>query len=106
MKSGKRALGSVFQRSQDDRWVVRVTLPEGDPFVTLFSESAGRVLVSVTRANEARFTALCGDLGLPHTRIGVVDVLSTDLEIEGQFRIPLRDLRAARSETIRRRFET
>lgn len=29
MKAGKRALGSVFQRSQDGRWVVRVTLPDG-----------------------------------------------------------------------------
>lgn len=29
MKAGKRALGSVFQRAQDGRWVVRVTLPTG-----------------------------------------------------------------------------
>ena len=28
MKAGKRARGSVFQRSQDGRWVVRITLPD------------------------------------------------------------------------------
>src|SRR5699024_9700797 len=35
----------------------RVLLPEeADPFVWLFSESAGRVLVSVPRSEEPRFT--------------------------------------------------
>lgn len=29
MKKGKRAIGSVFQRSQDGRWVVRAPLPDG-----------------------------------------------------------------------------
>mgnify|MGYP002760104727 CR=1 FL=1 len=73
--------------------------------MALFSESAGRAVVSVTRANVDRFTALCGDLGLPCARIGTVDVLSTDLEVEGQFRVPIRELRAARGETFRRRFD-
>ena len=44
----------------------RIVLPEGaDPFVTLFSESAGRVLVAVPRTEESRFTAMCEARGLP-----------------------------------------
>ncbi len=36
----------------------RIVLPEGDdPFVTLFSESAGRVMVAVPRTEESRFRA-------------------------------------------------
>ncbi|SHG15087.1 phosphoribosylformylglycinamidine synthase subunit II [Jatrophihabitans endophyticus] len=83
----------------------RVTLPDADPFVTLFSESAGRVLVSVTRANEERFAQLCQEHGLPSSRLGRVDILEADLAVDGQFRIPLRELRAAWGDTIRRRFE-
>src|SRR6202034_1071459 len=49
----------------------RIVLPEDtDPFVTLFSESAGRVLVAVPRTEESRFTSMCEARGLPATRIG------------------------------------
>ena len=82
----------------------RITLPEGDPFVTLFSESAGRVVVSVLRADESRFTELCASRGLAHRRIGVVDLLEPSLEVSGLFRIPLRELRAAWTSTIPARF--
>ncbi|MDP9117549.1 MAG: phosphoribosylformylglycinamidine synthase subunit PurL, partial [Actinomycetota bacterium] len=52
----------------------RVTLPvDLDPFVALFSESTGRVLVSVLRSAEGRLAQLCADRGLPATRIGVID---------------------------------
>ena len=52
----------------------RIVLPEGaDPFVALFSESAGRVLVAVPRTEESRFRSMCEARGLPATRIGVVD---------------------------------
>lgn len=47
----------------------RVILPEGsDPFVMLFSESAGRVLVAVPRTEESRFRSMCEARGLPVTR--------------------------------------
>lgn len=42
MKSGRRALGSVFQRSEDDRWVVRVTLPTGKRLTRYAPIGAGR----------------------------------------------------------------
>ncbi|MFN2559985.1 MAG: phosphoribosylformylglycinamidine synthase subunit PurL [Jatrophihabitans sp.] len=84
----------------------RIALPEGsDPFVELFSESAGRAIVSVARSEEARFTELCSMGGLPHRRLGTVDLLVAELEIQGLFRVPLRELRSAWSSTLPRRFE-
>jgi len=84
----------------------RVVLPEGlDPFVALFSESTGRAIVCLPRSEEVRFGDLCSARGLPATRIGVVDVLATELSVQGQFELPLRELRAAWSDTLPRRFE-
>jgi phosphoribosylformylglycinamidine synthase len=85
----------------------RIALPDGaDPFVTLFSESTGRALVSVPRADEGRFAELCAARGVAHRRIGMVDLLMPVLEVEGQFRVSLRELRAAWSTPLPRRFET
>jgi phosphoribosylformylglycinamidine synthase subunit PurL len=73
----------------------RIVIPEGaDPFVTLFSESAGRVLVAVPRIQESRFRAMCEARGLPATRIGVVDQGSEAIEVQGHFTVPLDELRA------------
>jgi len=84
----------------------RVVLPEGvDAFVSLFSESPGRAIVCVPRSEEVRFGDLCAARGLPAQRIGVVDVLATELSVQGQFDIPLRGLRAAWSTTLPARFE-
>jgi phosphoribosylformylglycinamidine synthase len=70
-------------------------LPEAsDPFVALFSESAGRVLVAVPRTEESRFVAMCEARGLPATRVGVVDQGSDALEVQGQFAVPLDELRS------------
>jgi phosphoribosylformylglycinamidine synthase len=83
----------------------RIVLPEGsDPFVALFSESTGRAVVSVPRSEEVRFTDMCTARGLPRARIGVIDLLDTDLDVQGQFRVPLRELRAAWRSTIADRF--
>ncbi|MEU6114043.1 phosphoribosylformylglycinamidine synthase subunit PurL [Streptomyces sp. NPDC047117] len=77
----------------------RIVVPEGqDPFVTLFSESAGRAVVSVPRSEELRFTDMCGARGLPATRIGVVD--GDSLDVQGQFSIALSELRTAHEDTI------
>jgi phosphoribosylformylglycinamidine synthase len=84
---------------------VRVVLPEGaDPFVTLFSESTARAIVSVPRSEEVRFTDMCAARGLPHVRIGVIDLLDARLDVQGQFSVPLRELRSAWSGTLPRRF--
>ncbi|WP_194817138.1 phosphoribosylformylglycinamidine synthase subunit PurL [Nocardia sp. XZ_19_385] len=79
----------------------RILLPEGsDPFVQLFSESAGRVLVAVPRTEETRFTKMCDARGLPWVRIGVVDQGSDELEVQGQFTVPLAELRTAYEGTL------
>jgi phosphoribosylformylglycinamidine synthase len=80
---------------------VRVIVPEGlDPFVFLFSESAGRAVVAVPRTEEVRFTDMCTARGLPAQRIGVLDILESALDVQDQFRIPLSELRVAWSRTL------
>ncbi|WP_415975527.1 phosphoribosylformylglycinamidine synthase subunit PurL [Rhodococcus sp. 077-4] len=83
----------------------RIILPEGaDPFVTLFSESSGRVLVAVPRTEETRFTGMCTARGLPWARVGVVDEGSDSIEIQGQFSVPMAELRETFESTLPRLF--
>ncbi|BCJ26811.1 phosphoribosylformylglycinamidine synthase subunit PurL [Actinocatenispora sera] len=84
---------------------VRVLLPDGftegtDPFVFLFSESSGRVLVSVPRGMQAAFTALCAEHQVPWTGIGMIDPDSRELAVAHQFTVPLDELRTAWSGTL------
>ncbi|NEW74759.1 phosphoribosylformylglycinamidine synthase subunit PurL [Streptomyces rhizosphaericus] len=77
----------------------RIVVPDGlDPFVLLFSESAGRAIVAVPRSEEVRFNDMCGVRGLPATRIGVVD--GDAIDVQGQFSIPLAELRESYEATI------
>jgi phosphoribosylformylglycinamidine synthase II len=77
----------------------RLVVPdELDAFTFLFSESAGRAVVAVPRSEELRFTDMCGARGLPATRIGVVD--GEEVEVQGEFSIPLGELRTAHESTI------
>ncbi|MGA5558659.1 phosphoribosylformylglycinamidine synthase subunit PurL [Streptomyces lavendulocolor] len=77
----------------------RLIVPDGlDAFTFLFSESAGRAVVAVPRSEELRFTDMCGARGLPATRIGVID--GNTIDIQGQFTIPLDELRHAHEATI------
>ncbi|CAM2928658.1 phosphoribosylformylglycinamidine synthase subunit PurL [Skermania piniformis] len=79
----------------------RVLLPEsGDPFVQLFAESAGRILVAVPRNHELRFTALCTARGLPWARVGVVDQGSDSVDVPGLFSVPLAELRTLHEGTL------
>ncbi|SDC88895.1 phosphoribosylformylglycinamidine synthase subunit PurL [Actinokineospora iranica] len=74
--------------------------PDQDPFVQLFSESAGRVLVAVPRSEELRFTEMCTARGLPWRRTGVVDPESKSLEIQDIGDLPLAELREAWEGTL------
>ncbi|MEU5014378.1 AIR synthase-related protein, partial [Streptomyces sp. NPDC021749] len=77
----------------------RLVVPDGlDAFTFLFSESAGRAVVAVPRSEEVRFTDMCNARGLPATRIGVVD--GEEIDVQGQFTIPLNELRTAHEGTI------
>jgi len=70
----------------------RVVLPEEvDPFVALFSESAGRAVVAVPRSEELRFTDMCEARELPWVRIGVVDTDEQDaaLDVQDVLTVPL-----------------
>ncbi|OBI28059.1 phosphoribosylformylglycinamidine synthase subunit PurL [Mycobacterium sp. E2238] len=83
----------------------RIVLPEGaDPFVTLFSESAGRVLIAVPRTEESRFRAMCEARGLPAVRIGVVDQASDAVEVQGLFTVSLAELRETSESVLPRLF--
>jgi phosphoribosylformylglycinamidine synthase len=79
----------------------RVFLPDDlDPFLALFSESQGRIVFVVPRSEEVRFTDMCTARGVPAARIGVVDGQAGGLEVQGQFTIPLDELRAASEHTF------
>ncbi|MBT0566306.1 phosphoribosylformylglycinamidine synthase subunit PurL [Williamsia sp. CHRR-6] len=79
----------------------RIILPEGaDPFVWLFSESAGRVLVAVPRTEETRFCAMLDARKMPWTRIGVVDQGSDSVEVQDHFSITLAELREVHEATL------
>ncbi|HWD02188.1 MAG TPA: phosphoribosylformylglycinamidine synthase subunit PurL [Amycolatopsis sp.] len=71
-----------------------------DPFVQLFSESSGRVLVAVPRTEELRFTEMCTARGLPWRKTGVVDPESGKLELQGITEFSLDELRAAWEGTL------
>jgi phosphoribosylformylglycinamidine synthase len=73
---------------------------DGDPFVTLFSESAARAIVFVS--DEDALEAACEARGVPLQRIGVTggEVVSVD----GLFEIPLDELRTAHEGTLPRLF--
>ncbi len=74
----------------------------GDPFVALFSESAGRVLVGVPPVGEEHFTQVCRAAGVPIIRLGTVG--GDRIEVAGQFAVPLSELRAAYEGTLPRLF--
>jgi phosphoribosylformylglycinamidine synthase len=72
---------------------VSLTLPEGDWCVQLFSETPGRVLVSLPAATVDEFATLCAEQGLPLTRLGEVTA-NPELEVHGAFTLLLAEIRA------------
>jgi phosphoribosylformylglycinamidine synthase len=71
---------------------------EGDPFVGLFSESAGRVMATVAADDVARLTELAAAYGVPVTQLGATG--GPALVVAGQFEIPLEELREAWTATL------
>jgi phosphoribosylformylglycinamidine synthase len=43
---------------------------------------------------------MCTARGLPARRIGVLDILESAIEVQGQFRLPIGELRRAWSGTL------
>jgi len=71
-----------------------------EAFVALFSESAGRVLVSVSPGSEDDFVALAEAADLEATRLGVVDDRVDGLELDDLFTIDLATLRHTHEDTL------
>jgi phosphoribosylformylglycinamidine synthase len=69
-----------------------------DAFVALFSESAGRVLVTVPAADESRLQDLAGRHGVPVTRLGQTGGHAID--VAGHFAVPLSLVRDAWAATL------
>jgi phosphoribosylformylglycinamidine synthase len=76
---------------------VMVTLAD-DPFVALFSESAGRVVVTVEHGDAQALQALAAKHGVTATPLGVTGGQAIDLD--GQFTLPLAELREAWTATL------
>jgi phosphoribosylformylglycinamidine synthase len=71
-----------------------------DPFVQLFSESAGRVIVAVPRTEELRFTDMLTARSMPWRKLGVVDPESKALEIQDVATFSLEELANAWQGTL------
>ena len=56
--------------------------------------------MAVPPAEEDRFIALCTASGFAHARIGVVDDEAGALDVQGQFTLPLDELRTAHTSTL------
>ena len=76
---------------------VRISL-EGDAFVGLFAESTPRALVTVPDDRAEAFLTMAASLGVPTGELGRTG--GDQLVVEGQFGIPLAELRAAWSSTL------
>jgi phosphoribosylformylglycinamidine synthase len=65
-------------------WLGEIMERDGvDLTAALFSESTGRVLVSVGREDDVKFVGLCEARGIPVLRIGVTDVKGQGANLEG-----------------------
>jgi phosphoribosylformylglycinamidine synthase len=69
-----------------------------DPFVDLFSESAGRALVTVASEDVARLTELAAEHGVPVSHLGTTG--GDSLEVGDLFTLPLAELRTAWAATL------
>ncbi|MEO6827876.1 MAG: phosphoribosylformylglycinamidine synthase subunit PurL [Microbacteriaceae bacterium] len=90
-------------------WLTEIMERDGvDAATALFSESAGRVIVSVPREDDVKFRGLCEGRNYPVLRIGVTDagaeVGAAALEVQDLFTIGLEELRATHRSTLPEHF--
>ncbi|WP_200847093.1 phosphoribosylformylglycinamidine synthase subunit PurL [Microbacterium sp. 18062] len=86
-------------------WLTEIIERDGvDAASALFSESTGRVLVTVPREEDVKFRGLCDGRGYPVLRIGVTDSAADGdepaLEVQGLFTVPLAELRERATATL------
>jgi len=81
-------------------WLSEITERDGvDVATALFSESTGRVIVSVPREDDVKFQGLCEGRGYPVLRIGVTDAGGA-LEVQDQFTLTVEQLNEAHRGTL------
>lgn len=86
-------------------WLTEIMERDGvDAATALFSESTGRVIVTVPREDDVKFRGLCEGRGYPVLRIGVTDAPGDGdepaLEVQGLFTVPLAEVRELSSATL------
>jgi phosphoribosylformylglycinamidine synthase len=86
-------------------WLNEIIERDGvDAASALFSESTGRVLVSVPREDDVKFRGLCEGRGYPVLRIGVTDApgdgSGPSLEVQGLFTVSASELRDVSQATL------
>jgi phosphoribosylformylglycinamidine synthase len=89
-------------------WLGEIVERDGvDAATALFSESAGRVIVSVPREDDVKFRGLCEGRNYPVLRIGVTDAeigKQPVLEVQDVFTVGLEELRATSRATLAEHF--
>lgn len=89
-------------------WLTEICQRDGiDDATALFSESTGRVLVSVPREDDVRFMGLCEARHYPVLRVGVTDAgdaSGPSIDVQGLFEIPLADLRSTHTGVLPKHF--
>ena len=89
-------------------WLTEIMERDGvDAATALFSESTGRVLVSVPREDDVKFRGLCEGRDYPVLRIGVTDAevgAQPVLEVQDVFTIGLEELTASHQATLAEHF--
>jgi phosphoribosylformylglycinamidine synthase II len=88
-------------------WLDEIIERDGvDAATALFSESTGRVIVSVPREDDVRFLGLCEARNYPVLRIGVTDERGENakLDIQGQFTVSVAEIRERSNETLPKYF--
>jgi phosphoribosylformylglycinamidine synthase II len=88
-------------------WLDGIVQRDGvDQATALFSESTGRMLVTVPREDDVKFQGLCEGRGYPVLRIGVTDAQAPGLELQGLFTLSVDELRGIHRATLPTRFGT
>ena len=81
-------------------WLTEIMERDGvDATAALFSESTGRMLVSVPREDDVKFRGLCEGRDYPVLRIGVTED-SGSLEVQDEFTLAIDELRGIHTGTL------
>lgn len=82
-------------------WLNEIIERDGvDAASALFSESTGRVIVTVPREDDVKFRGLCEGRDYPVMRIGVTDSEGDKLEVQDVFTVPIAEIRERSQTTL------